>query len=370
MDQGDSLTLGMLSEDNSLEEDFVLEDANKGLTNDLDNPPVDTGIIEKDKEKDKNISEEETPESVAEKDKETPEKANTSPGDDSKMSKIYSSLAAHLNEKGVLPSLNIEETEIKSIEDLQNAIKSEIDNSLSERQRAYEKAVEEGEPIDEYLKYTQQTAYLEGITDEKISAVDEADLRFNLIGQDFLNKGFSKEDAIKYAKRSQDLGEDIEDAKSALSRIKEFNTQSYQKSVEAKKNAEKEAVDKIKSFVNNTDEIIKGIKLTKTTKDELLKQMTTATGRDEKGNPLTKYGEALTKDPVKTKAITEYMFLITKGFTDFSKINTLITTKANQGIDNLLRSTGGDFLDSGKVNLNINDDNSSFLIGDEFNLDI
>lgn len=363
MNQGEDLTLGMLSEDNYENEDFVLDNSDVIEEQEPD-------IENKDKDKDIISEENKTPESVADKDKETPVEAKPSPGSDNKMSQIYSSLAAHLNETGVLPSLNLEENKINSVEDLQNAIKSEIDNSISERQRAYEKAVESGEPVDEYVKHTNQMAFLDKITDESLESTDSAELRFNLIGQDFLNKGFSKEDAIKYAKRSQDLGEDIEDAKSALERIKEFNINSYKKSVEEKQKLEKQNVDKIKDFVNNTDEIIKGIKLTPTTKEELLKQMTTAVGRDEKGNPLTKYGEALTKDPVKTKAITEYMFLLTKGFTDFSKINNIIGSKATKNIDEVLRNTGGDFINSGKVNFNNNDEQSSFLLDDEFNIDI
>lgn len=380
MGQGQDLSIGMLSEDNDLQEDFMIS-KEESLSINLDGSSNTDELETKTDKNDKgdknntnddlnNFSEEETLESVAEEDKGKAPEAQPSPGSDKDMSHIYSSLAAHFHEKGVLPSLNLDEDKIKSADDLQNAIKKEIDNSISERQKAYEEAINKGEPESDYVRYSKQKESLDAITDEVIESNDSETLRFNIIAQDFVNKKFSKEDAIKYARRSQELGEDIADAKKAITDIRNHNETSYKSKVAEKQQKELDAVEKIKSFINSKDEIIKGIKLNDVTKNKLLKQMTTAVGRDSKGEPITEYGKALIDDPVKTKAVTEYMFLITKGFTDFSKINNLITTKANKNIDDLLRSTGGDFLNTGKVNFNNTDNNSTFSIGDKFELDI
>lgn len=366
MNFGEDLTLGMLSEDKDdiLQDDFLLETKDEAFTRDLDgalgeNPSDNVDI-------NKIISEEnKSPESVAEKDKKTPEKATPSPGSDPKQSLIYSSLASHLHETGVLPSLNLTENKINSTEDLQKAIKAEIDNSIEENIKNYNAAMQRGEPQSDYAAYSRQKNYLDSITDTVLSGADDqsANVRFNLIGQDFLNRGYSKEEATKFANRSISLGEDEGDARAALEKIKEHATNEYNSKVKAKLDEEKGNVDKITKFVRDTDEIIKGLKINQTTKDNLIKQMTTGVGVDKDGKPLTKYGDALSKDPVKMKTITEYLFLLSNGFTDFSKMKNIIESKAVSEFDNILRNNGG-FLNEGSPNFNNNDSQSTFSLGD------
>lgn len=367
--EGD-LNLGMLSE-NDNQEDFSLEEIS--LSQDLDNQIVNEALKPKEinqdliSEDDKNI----TPESVAEEDKsKAPEVSKPSPGSDDKLSQIYSSLATTFHEAGVLPSLNLEEKKITSIEQFKEAIQTEIDNAKSESQREYDAAMKGGEPKNDYINYVKQKEMLNGITEDVISSESNSKTRFNIIAQNFINKNFSEEDAIKYARRSQDLGEDIEDSKKALEELKAFNESHYQSKVSSKKQKETENVNKVKDFVNNSNEFIKGVSLTQATKDNLIKQMTTSVGRDEKGEPITEYGKSLIDDPVKTKTVTEYMFMITKGFTDFSKINSLIASKATKDIDDVLRNNAGFLTEDGKVNFNNIDNESTFSINDEFKLDV
>lgn len=368
MSFGDDLTLGMLSEDKDdvLQEDFLLEEPEKALVKNLDGVLGEESPTSKEEENIKDFSEElKTPESVAEKDKKTPEEATPSPaGKSQKGNPVYSSLATHLRDTGVLPSLDLEKHKIESTEDLQKAIKAEIDNSIEENVRQYNEAMKRGEPQDEYVVYSKQKEYLDSITDEVLSDTSEKSIqvRFNLIGQDFLNRGYSKEEATKFANRSISLGEDIEDAKSALAKIKEHTTNDYNSKVKAKLDLEKENTEKITKFVRNTDEIIKGLKINQTTKDNLIKQMTTSVGVDKDGKPLTKYGEALSKDPVKMKTITEYLFLLSNGFKDFSKMKNIIESKAVSNFDNVLRNNS-DFLNGG-INFNNTDDESTFSLGD------
>ena len=135
---GEDLSLGMLSEDDTIQEDFILEDS---LGEDLDDTATGKkpDVIEN---KDKKISEDENLESVADKDKDkTPEAANPSPGSDSKMSQIYSSLATHFYDAGVLPSLNLKETKINNVEDIQKAIQNEIESAKTESHKQYEEAM-------------------------------------------------------------------------------------------------------------------------------------------------------------------------------------------------------------------------------------
>ena len=374
MDFGEDLNLGMLSNDNDdLQEDFLLGTEEDSLSKDLDDklPPGASKTSEGTNSPDNNINTSERSqslESVAGKEGEGTPGANTSsPTVGNDLSAIYSSVATHLHETGVLPSLNIDETKIKSADDLQVAIQAEIDNGLETTAKQYKEAMQRGEPEDAYVKFQRQQEQLSGITEDVLTSSDQGDLRFKINAQDFLNRGFSVDEAKKFAQRSADIGEDANDARAALDRIKEHNSKNYQDEVAAKSSQEEKATDSIKEFINNKDEFIKGVKLNTLAKDNLIKQMTTAVGRDDKGNPLTAYGDSLAKDPVKTKAVTEYLFMVTKGFTDFSKINNLITSKATKNIDDVLRSTGGGFLDGGRVKA---DDQRSFSIGDGFTLDV
>ena len=214
MDFGEDLTMGMLSEDNDdLQEDFLISEEDS-LKKDLDIKPEDKNLS-------KNIKPSEGDdflESVAGKEGEgTPDAKTSSPSAGNDLSAIYSSVATHLHETGVLPSLN-EESKIENADDLQVAIQAEITNGLEETARQYKEAMQRGEPEDAYVKYQRQQEQLTDITEDVLTAADNNDLRFKINAQDFLNRGFNVEEAKKFAQRSQDLGEDANDARGALNR--------------------------------------------------------------------------------------------------------------------------------------------------------
>lgn len=359
--------------DNNYTQDLTLE----GLDDDLNITMDDINSEEnlKDLENKNNISEENknSLENVAGKDdldKGTLEKSgkSTSPAGIDKLPELYSSLASHFKKEGVLPNL-ADDVEIKTAQDLQKAIANEISKNAGELQAEYKKAMEEGVPKDSLIAYQQQKQQLNAITDEVLEADDERaiNLRFNIIAQDFLNKGFSKEEASRNAKRSVDLGEDLADAKVALERLKESNENNYLKSKEEAQQVIEEDQKKIKKFIDSTEEIFKGIKLNPIIKEKLYNQMvTTVASKDDK--PLNEYAKAYNEDPVKFQVMQNYMFMLTKGYTDFSKINGAATTKVSKEIDEILKTTGTSFLENGLFNAGT-DINSKFSIGDEFDID-
>lgn len=312
-----------------------------------------------------------SPESVAEDDldKGTPETESdsTSPGDDENLSQLYSSLATHFKKEGVLPSLE-NESEIKSVKDMQKAIQTEINNAKSESQKVFDEAMKEGVPKDSIIAYEKQRQQLDSLTDDVLEADDEraTNLRFNIIAQDFLNKGFSKEEAAKQAKRSVDLGEDLSDSKLALTRLKDFNEQGFEKAkVESKQKVETEQ-NEIKKFIDSTDEILKGVKLTKNVRDKLYNQMVNVIS-SENDKPLNEYAKSYKEDPVRFQVMQNYMYMITKGYSDFSKINSVATSAVSKGIDDILKNTGTSFLENGSLGQS-RDTNSSFSIGDDFDI--
>lgn len=355
-----------------------------GLDDDLDinfdditTTASEKGEVEDEKEKIKeNISEKVTPsENVANKDdldnNGTPEGTSTSPDDNEQLSKLYSSLATHLHDKGVLPNLNLEDAKIDSIESLEEAIKAEVEKNAGELQSKFKEAMESGMSKDSFVVYQKTKEQLDAITEDVLQAEDDraVNLRFNIIAQDFLNKGFSKEEASRQTRRIVELGEDVEEAKSALGRLKDSNEKSFEESkLETEKRIQQEQAD-IKKFIDNTDELFKGIKLTKNVKDKLYDQMVNVVDSNEDDKPLNEYGKAYKEDPVKFQVMQNYFYMLTKGFTDFSKINQAATTRVSKEIDDVLKTTGSSFFQNGQV-LEQPDNNTTFSIGDGFDIDV
>ena len=114
----------------------------------------------------------------------------------------------------------------------------------------------------EIKKYENTLNYLNSVDDDSIN--DESDdgekLRKNLIYQDFINRGYSKERATREVQKSFNSGTDIEDAMEALKSNKDFFNKKYKDFIDANGNpcsldlreVKKEITDYISSEKNTT----------------------------------------------------------------------------------------------------------------------
>ena len=122
----------------------------------------------------------------------------------------------------------------------------QIQSKLDEKQRRIDEALNAGIEPTQVQKFESNLKVLNSITDEAVSEEGEKgeNLRKNIIYEDYIQKGFSKERAIKAVERSITAGTDIEDAKEALQSCKEQVTKAYNDAVkeakEEKANEEKE----------------------------------------------------------------------------------------------------------------------------------
>ena len=75
----------------------------------------------------------------------------------------------------------------------------------------------------------------------------------------------------------------------------------------------------------------------------MFKNMTEVVDYDEKGNGINAITAARLKDPDKIQSIESYLFTITNGYTDFSKFENSVKSKAIDKLDKLLKNstTGG-----------------------------
>lgn len=170
----------------------------------------------------------------------TPDGSGTSP-----KINLYSSIASALKEDGIFQNLDEDKAkEIKDAESFAQAIRDEVSAQFDERQRRIDEALNAGIEPSEIQKYERTLNYLDSIKDENLSDESEQgeQLRRQLIYNDFINRGYSKERAQREVKKSFDAGTDIEDAKESLKSNKEFFKNSYDSMIEEAKKAEEEEI--------------------------------------------------------------------------------------------------------------------------------
>ena len=159
------------------------------------------------------------------------EDTNNNKGDGtSPKNNFYSSIAKALKEEGIFPDLDDEATDkALTAEDFRDLIDAQIKAGINERQRRIDEALDAGVETSEIRKHENVINYLNSITEENIN--DESDrgetLRKQLIFQDFINRGYTKERAEREVTKSFNSGSDIEDAKEALASNKEYFEESY-----------------------------------------------------------------------------------------------------------------------------------------------
>lgn len=119
-------------------------------------------------------------------------------------------------------------------------MEAQLKAQLDERQKRIDEALQVGIEPDEVRKYEGTISYLNTITEDAI--IDESaegeKLRKQLIFQDFLNRGFSKERAQRETQKSISSGSDVEDAKEALASNKEYFKQEYDNIIAEAREAE------------------------------------------------------------------------------------------------------------------------------------
>ena len=189
------------------------------------------------------------PESVGSEDVE--EKEDTSPDKGSTSPKFYSSIAKAFAEEGIFPDLD-EDTisKVETPEDLRKLVDEQIKASLDEKQKRVDEALNAGVEPDTIRQYEGALNYLDSLTDDTITAeTDEGEkLRKQLIYQDFINRGYSKERASREVQKSLNGGTDVDDAKEALKSNKEYFKSKYDEVVEDAKKEEEAEVAKRKEL--------------------------------------------------------------------------------------------------------------------------
>lgn len=327
----------------------------------------------------------ETPESVGSGKENTEEKEDTTPkGNGTSPKNFYSSIAKALKEEGIFPDLDDEGlSKVKDPKDFRDLIDQQIKASLDERQKRIDEALNAGVEPTEIRKYENAINFLGSIKEENIS--DEGDkgekLRKDLIYQDFINRGYSKERAAREVQKSFNAGTDIDDAKEALESNIGFFRDKYDELVnDAKSETEqeererKEQAEKLKSLILNDKEVFGDLSVDKSTRQKIYDNIAKPVYKDpETGEYFTaiqKYEMENRTDFLKNIGI---LFTLTDGF---KNLDGLVKGKAkkevNKGLrelehtlNNTARTSDGNL----KFVSGVDEDPESF-IGKGWNLDV
>lgn len=326
-----------------------------------------------------------TPESVGSGKENTEEKEDTTPkGDGTSPKNFYSSIAKALKEEGIFPALDDEGlSKVKDPEDFRDLIDQQIKAGLDERQRRIDEALNAGVEPTEIRKYENTINFLDSIKEENIS--DEGDkgekLRKDLIYQDFINRGYSKERAAREVQKSFNAGTDIDDAKEALKSNIDFFKDKYDELVnEAKSEAEqeekerKEQAEKLKSSILNDKDVFGDLSIDKSTRQKIYDNIAKPVYKDpETGEYFTaiqKYEMENRTDFLKNIGL---LFTLTDGFKNLDGlVKGKVKKEVKKGLrelehtlNNTARTSDGNL----KFVSGVDEDPESF-IGRGWNLDV
>lgn len=183
----------------------------------------------------------ESPESVGSEEDKQEKEDTTSNKNGTSPDNFYSSIAKALKEDGILPDLDDEILDKTSTpEDFAQLIESQIQARFDEKQKRIDEALGVGVEPSAIQQYEKAIDYLDTISEESITDESEKGeaLRKQLIYQDFINRGYSKERATREVNKSFNAGSDIDDAKEALQSNKDFFKDSYESMIKEAKDAE------------------------------------------------------------------------------------------------------------------------------------
>lgn len=360
-------------------------------------PPVNEETSEKeDKDKNKEETTEvvdvdtlftEEPESVGSGKEDNKEKEGTESDKEkgtSPKNNFYSSIAKALKEEGIFPDLDEETADkIKAPEDFAEAVEKQIQARFDERQKRIDEALNAGIEPSEIKRYENTLSYLNSLQDSAIS--DETDkgekLRQQLIFQDFINRGYSKERAQREVQKSFNSGTDIEDAKEALASNKEFFQNEYDNLVkeaqeEEKREAQerKEQAEKLKKSILEDTKVFGDIQVDKATRQKVFDNISKPVYKDpETGELFTAIQKYEMENRTEFLKNVGLLFTLTDGFKNLDGlVKGKVRKEVKKGLrelehtlNNTSRTSDGNL----KFASGVEDDPESF-IGKGWDLDV
>lgn len=283
---------------------------------------------------------EETSESVGSEENKDSEE-DTTPTKESTSPDFFSSIAKAFAEEGIFPDLEEEDiSNIKSAQDLRDAIDAQIQAGLNDTQRRIAEALNNNVEPSQIRQYEGVIQYLDSLDEETLSAESEEgeELRKKILYQDYINRGFSQARAEKAVNRALENGTDIEDAKEALESTKAYFEDEYNQLLNsAKEEREREEAENEERVVRLRDSIFndklklfEGVDIDKSTRQRAFDAICKPVYKDSKtGATYTAVQKLQLEDTEEYLAKLGIIYAVTDGFKSLDK---LVKTKAKKEI--------------------------------------
>jgi hypothetical protein len=259
-------------------------------------------------------------------------------------SSTISVFANYLKEEGVLSSELEGFEKVDSLEDLKNLVMKQIESekhsNLSETQKRYLDSIESGIPLNEYESMQKELSWIESISIDDLNDESEAggQLRFDIMVMDLIESGMDQDKAVVLANRSFELKKDKEDAADSIQSLYNKKVETYNASVEEKKVEKQASIEDVRKTIDAKEFIMGDIKLTKETKSEILKLMTTQVDTTPEGQPLNQFGKWRRENGVEAEIILNALFINTNGFKNLGDIKTQVSSDSARKLEDRLRS--------------------------------
>lgn len=238
-------------------------------------------------------------------DKGDDDKKDTEEGtdDDESSSSSDDTIAAYasaLYEEGAFPDIDKEEIEkVKSVEDLVAINRKQIEanelKDLSPEQREALNAFRNGFSVDEFKYMKSQELQYDSIKDEDLDNEEVAET----IVKNYLSMTNTDESVSKDLIESYKVDEKLKDkAKAYLPKIKDAIKKRNEEAIKTREKQKEDTIKQIKSGLDSTKEVFKGINLTEKEKQDLYNQMTTPAKVLEDGTQLDAVMAKRMEDPI------------------------------------------------------------------------
>lgn len=275
-------------------------------------------------------------------------KENNDDTDDSSPS--LTPFAKLLVDEGILPNLNLEEYD-GTVDGLIEATRNQVYNgieeykqSLPEEAQRILRGVEAGVPFEQLVELNKQQLQYNNIDEETLSS--DENLQKQVVKDYYKQTSrFSDEHIDKMIERLSDLGELEEESKISVKELAKFQEERQQQAIQQAEQERQRVIeeqqkqlDNFKKILEQTEEVIPGVKVSKSIKEKIERNITTPVAYDQNGNPINKIGKYRNENPIDFEIKLNYLFEATKGFTDFSIFSKKGKSEALKELENVSKS--------------------------------
>jgi len=254
--------------------------------------------------------------------------------------------------------------EVKTEEDLAKVLDKEIEARLSDKYKELNELAKTGAPVDKVVQISQGLEQLNQISEDTIA--EHPEMAQQLIIEEFLHKGFSQEDAVKYYSLIEQAGNATDEAMKALDARKgQFKAAIVKLKTDAKEAAEAEALAKqeeLKALEKAFEaEKILGRQVGPATREKLKKMVMTPVAYTKTGQPINELMKYKMDNPVDFEQKLSYLFLVTNGFSDLKAFDRSAETRVSRSLKaavNVLSTDGGPISNAQSKGKNVIDLNS------------